>query len=206
VALGTAASFAVLAGSTVTNDGAETRVIGNLGVSPGSAVTGFGSGTGTVSGGGAIFAADATAGQAQIDLTAAYDNAAGRLDASVILADLGTSTIAPGLYRASGSLALTGNVTLDGRNDPNSVFIFQIPASLTASTGSIVTLINRANACNVFWQVGTAATINAGSAFVGTVLAQTSITLGTGATVYGRVLARTGAVSLLSNTIQDVGP
>jgi hypothetical protein len=206
VPLGSAASFAVLAGSTVTNDGAETNVIGNLGVSPGSQVTGFSAGTGTVSGGGAIYAADATAAQAQVDLTAAYDNAANRANSTAVLADIGERTIVPGLYKASGPLAITGTVTLDGGGDPNSVFIFQIPTSLTTSTDSAVVLINRANACNVFWQIGTAATINAGSAFNGTVLAQTSITLGTGASVNGRLLARTGAVSLLSNIIQDVGP
>jgi hypothetical protein len=99
------------------------------------------------------------------------------------------------------SLGITGNVTLDGQNNANSVFIFQAASTLTTSVFSSVTLINGADACNVFWLVGSSASIDTSSIFNGTILAQASISLGTGATVNGRVLARTGAVTLLSNTI-----
>jgi hypothetical protein len=194
----------VLAASTVTNAG-PTLITGDLGVSPGTAVTGFGPGNGVVTGG-AIHAGDPTAAQAQLDLTVAYNNAAGRANPGAVPADIGGLVIPPGVWRAPVSLAITGNVTLDGQNNPNSVFIFQMASTLTTSVNSTVTLINGANACNVFWQVGSSATINTASVFSGTVLAQASISLGTGATVNGRVLARTGAVSLLSNTVTKTGP
>jgi Ice-binding-like len=202
VPLGSDATFAVLAASTVTNSG-PTIVTGDLGVSPGSAVTGFPPGTVT---GGAIHAADPTAAQAQLDLTTAYNNAAGRVNPTAVPADIGGTVITPGLYKAPVSLAITGNVTLDGQNNPNSVFIFQMASTLTTSVNSTVTLINRANACNIFWQVGSSATLNTASIFNGNILAQASISLGTGATVNGRVLARTGAVTLLSNIVTKTGP
>lgn len=201
--LGTDATFAVLAGSTVTNAGI-THVTGNLGVSPGTAVTGFGPGTGTVTGG-AIHAGDPTAAQAQLDLTTAYNNAAGRAHGAVP-ADIGGLVIAPGVWRAPVSLAITGNVTLDGQNNPNSVFIFQMASTLTTSVNSTVTLIRRANACNVFWQVGSSATLNTASAFNGTIMALASVSLGTGATINGRALARNGAVTMLSNIVTVTGP
>jgi hypothetical protein len=179
-------------------------VTGNLGVSPGTAVTGFGPGTGTVTGG-AIHAGDPTAAQAQLDLTVAFNNAAGRAHGAVP-ADIGGRVIAPGVWRAPISLAITGNVTLDGGNNPNSVFIFQMASTLTTSVNSSVTLINRANACNVFWEVGSSATLNTGSVFSGTMLAQASISMGTGATVHGRALARSGAVTMLSNIVTVTGP
>ncbi len=204
VPLGSAATFAVLAGSTVTNSG-PTIVTGDLGVSPGTAVTGFGPGGGTVTGG-SIHAGDPTAAQAQLDLTTAYNNAAGRVNPNAVPADIGGMVIAPGLYRAPVSLAITGNVTLDGQNNPNSVFIFQMASTLTTASNSSVSLINSANACNVFWQVGSAATLNTGSVFNGNILAQSSISLGTGATLNGRLLARSGAVTLLSNIITKTGP
>jgi hypothetical protein len=204
VPLGSDATFAVLAASTVTNAG-PTIVTGNLGVSPGTAVTGFSAGNGTVAGG-AIHAGDPTAAQAQLDLTVAYNNAAGRVNPAAVPADIGGTVIAPGTYKAPVSLAITGNVTLDGQLNPNSTFIFQIPSTLTTSVNSTVTLINRANACNVFWQVGSSATLNTASTFNGNIMALASISLGTGATVNGRLLARTGAVSLLSNTVTMTGP
>jgi hypothetical protein len=202
VPLGSDATFAVLAGSTVTNSG-PTIVTGNLGVSPGSAVTGFPPGTVT---GGAIHAADPTAATAQLDLTTAYNNAAGRVNPTAVPADIGGMVIGPGLYKAPVSLAITGNVTLDGQNNPNSVFIFQMASTLTTSVNSTVTLLNRANACNIFWQVGSSATLNTASSFNGNILALQSISLGTGATVNGRVLARNGAVTLLSNIVTKTGP
>ncbi len=204
VPLGTAASFAVLASSTVTNSG-PTIVSGNLGVSPGTAVTGFGPGNGQVVNG-SIHAADPTAAQAQLDLTTAFNNAAGRINPTALPADIGGTVITPGVYNAPVSLAITGNVTLDGQNDPTSVFIFQIPTTLTTSTNSSVTLINQANACNIFWQVGSSATLLTASIFNGTVLAQASVSLGTGVVVNGRVLAQTGAVTLLSNRVTSPAP
>jgi hypothetical protein len=197
VPLGSDAAFAVLAASTVTNSG-PTIVTGNLGLSPGTAVTAFPPGTVV---GGVIHAGDPTAAQAQLDLTTAYNNAAGRVNPAAVPADIGGMVIPPGLYKAPVSLAITGNVTLDGQNDPNSVFIFQMASTLTTAVNSTVTLINRADACNIFWQVGSSATLNTASIFNGTILAQASISLGTGATVNGRVLARAGAVTLLSNTV-----
>jgi len=208
VPLGTAFSFAVLAGSTVTNSG-PTVVTGDLGVSPGTAITGFTGiapgGPGTVTGG-SIHSADPVAAQAQLDLTTAYNNAAGRVNPTAVPADIGGMVIAPGVYKAPVSLAITGNVTLDGQNNPNSVFIFQAASTLTTSVNSTVTLINLANACNVFWQVGSSATLNTSSAFNGTILALASISLGTGAVVNGRLLARTAAVTLLTNVVTKTGP
>lgn len=202
VPLGSAATFAVLAASTVTNAG-PTIVTGDLGVSPGSAVTGFGPG---VVVGGSIHAGDTTAAQAQLDLTTAFNNAAGRVNPTALPADIGGMTLSPGLYKAPVSLAITGNTTLDGKGDPNAVFIFQMASTLTAAVNSSVTLINSANACNVFWEVGSSATLKTASTFNGTILAQASISLGTGTVVNGRVLARTGAVTLLSNMVTKTGP
>lgn len=202
VPLASAASFAVLAGSTVTNAGA-TSVTGDLGVSPGTSVTGFGPGTVT---NGSIHAGDPVAAQAQSDLAIAYGNAAGRGNPSAVPADIGGTVITPGNYQPSTSLAISGNVTLDGQNNPNSVFIFQIPSTLTTAVNSTVTLINGTNACNVFWQVGSSATLNTATAFKGTIMAASSISLGTGATVNGRVLAESGAVTLLANSVTVTGP
>lgn len=202
VPLGSAATFAVLASSTVTNTGL-TVVTGDLGVSPGSAVTGFPPGIVT---GGSIHAGDTTAAQAQLDLTKAFNNAAGRVNPKAVPADIGGMTLSPGLYKAPVSLMITGNVTLDGKNDPNAVFIFQIPSTLITSVNSSVTLINKVNACNIFWEVGSSATLNTNSVFSGDILALASVSLGTGATVNGRAMARTGAVTLLDNTVTAPGP
>jgi len=120
---------------------------------------------------------------------------------ALVPADIGGQVLAPGVYKATTSLAITGNVTLDGQNKADSVFIFQIGSALTTSVNSTVTLINGANACNIFWQVGSSATLNTASAFNGNILALASISLGTGAVVNGRTLARNGAVTLLSNTV-----
>ena len=198
VGLGTATSFAVLAGSTVTNTG-PTTISGDVGVSPGTAVVGFPPGQVT---NGTIHAADAVAAQAQDDLTVAYNDAAGRGPAvDQTGQDLGGQTLTPGVYAASSSMALTGTVTLDALGDPNAVFVFQAGSTLTANTSSTVALIGEAQACNVFWQVGSSATIFTGSTFVGSVLALTSITMQTNASIEGRLLARNGAVTLDSNVI-----
>jgi hypothetical protein len=197
VPLGTADSFAVLAGSTVTNTGPSV-ISGDLGVSPGTAVTGFPPGTVT---GGTIHAADAVALQAQSDVTTAYNDAAGRGSTATISADLAGRTLTPGVYTSASSLGLTGDLTLDARGDPAAVFVFQAGSTLTTGFASRVLLIGGAQACNVFWQVGSSATIGTSSAFVGNILALTSISLTTGATLRGRALARNGAVTLDTNTV-----
>jgi Ice-binding-like len=188
VSLGTAAPFAVLAGTTVTNTGPSV-ISGELGVSPGSAVTGFPPGLS-----GAEHAADAVALLAQSGLTTAYLDAAGRTPAAAVSADLGGQTLAPGIYKAASAMSLTGTVTLDG--GPGSVFIFQAGSTLITAPGSTVRLTGGASACNVFWQAGSSATLGTHTAFTGTILALTSIAVQTGTTVSGRALARNGAVTL----------
>ena len=196
VPLGSAASFGVLAGSTVTSV-AYTVVNGNLGVSPGTSITGFP--PGIVNGN--MYSAGPVAAQAQADLAIAYSNAVARPNASPLPADIGGMTITPGVYVAPVSLGISGTVTLNGQNHPNSVFIFQIPSTLTTAVNSAVTLTNQANACNIFWQVGSSATLNTASIFSGTIMAAASISLGTGSSVTGRVLAQSGAVTLLDNAV-----
>jgi len=196
VGLGTAASFAVLAGSTVTNTGPST-ISGDLGVSPGSAVVGFP--PGLVSNG-VIHAADAVALQAQADVTTAYNDAAARSTSATVTADLGGQTLVPGVY-TGGALGITGTLTLDAQGDPNAVFVFQAASTLITASASTVALIGAAQACNVFWQVGSSATLGTNSVFVGTVLALTSVTATTGASIAGRLLARNAAVTLDTNTV-----
>ena len=197
VGLGTAAPYAVLAGTTVTNTGPST-ISGSVGVAPGSAVDGFPPGQ---VGNGTIHAADAQALQAQNDLTTAFNDAAGRGPGTDETGkNLGGQTLTPGVYTASTSMNLTGTVTLNALGDPAAVFIFQAGSTLLAASSSRVALIGAAQPCNVFWQVGSSATIGTGSTFVGTVMALTTITLQTGATVQGRMLARNGAVTLDTNT------
>ena len=193
---GTADSFAVLAGSTVTNTGPST-VNGDLGVSPGTAVTGFPPGTVN----GTIHAADAVAGQAQSDLTTAYNDAAGRTPPVSVSGDLGGLTLTPGVYKSASSLGLTGALTLDAQGDPNAVFIFQVGSTLTTASGSQMNLINGAQPCNVFWQIGSSATLGSSSVFVGNILALTSISINDSVTIAGRALARNGAVTLINDTI-----
>ena len=195
VGLGTAGSFAVLAGSTVTNTGPSV-LTGDLGVSPGTAVTGFPPGTVT----GTIHAADAVAAQAQADVTTAYNDADGRSATATVGADLAGQTLISGVY-SGGALGLNGTLTLDAQGDPNAVFIFQAASTLVTGSASRVALINGADACNVFWKVGSSATLGTSSVFAGTVLALTSVTANTGASIAGRLLARNGAVTLDTNTV-----
>lgn len=203
VSLYSAANFAVLAGSTITNTGA-TSVAGNLGVSPGTAVTGFPPGTMN----GVLNAGDTTAAKAIADLTLAFNDAARRTLAPVSVAgNIGGRTLTPGLYKSTSSLEISsGHLTLDARGDPNAVFIFQIASTLTTASGLQVILAGGAQASNIFWQVGSSATLGTTSVFKGTILADQSITLNTGATLEGRVLARIGGVTLAGNSITTPTP
>jgi hypothetical protein len=182
--LATAANYSVLGGQTVTNTGPSV-LAGSVGLSPGTSITGFP--PGLVTPPATIAAADAVTLQAQSDLTVAYVNAAGRpLDATQT-ADLGGPTLQGGVYAgpSKGALSLTGPLVLDGAGDPTTVFIFQTDSTLTTASASTVTLINGAQECNVFWQVGSSATLGTGSVFSGNILALTSITVTTGVTVHG---------------------
>ena len=168
-------------------------------MSPGTAVTGFP--PGTVSNG-TIHSADGVAAGAQSDLTTAYNDAAGRSPTANVPGFISAGqTLAPGVYKASSSLDVGGSLTLDGGGDPNAVFIFQAPSTLVTDSASSVILTNDAQACNVFWQVGSSATLGTNSAFTGSILALTSISVDTGDTIAGRALARNGAVTLDDDTI-----
>lgn len=198
VGLGTAADYAVLAGSTVTNTG-PSMISGDLGLSPGTSVTGFPPGQ-VVDG--AQHVSDAVALQAQSDLTTAYNDAAGRPTAADVTGvDLGGMTLTPGVYEASTSMALTGTLTLNAQGNPDAVFIFKAGSTLITAANSRVQFVNGGSPCNVYWQVGSSATLGTSTAFVGTIMALTSATLQTTATVEGRVLARNGAVTLDNNVI-----
>jgi hypothetical protein len=195
VPLASAASFAVLGGATVTSTGL-TILDGNLGVSPGTSITGFGPG---VVRHGAIYAGGSVASQAQADLATGYNYAAGLQSPTALPADIGGMTITPGLYNAPTSLGITGTVTLDAQRKHNSIFIFQIPSTLTTEVNSRVKLINDANACNVFWQVGTSATLDTGAYFRGTIMAADSVSVGSAVRVRGRLLAESGGVTLIDD-------
>lgn len=200
--LGTAASFGVLGGTTVTNT--RPTVIGaDLGVSPGSAVTGFPPGRLTAPG--AMHKADAVAVQAQSDVTTAYNTLAGLPCTGHLTGqDLGGLTLLPGVYCFTSSAGLTGDLTLNAQGDPAALFVFQIGSTLTTASASTVKVINggASPGCNVYWQVASSATIGTTTTFVGNVLALTSIALQNGATLLpGRALARNGAVTLDNNRI-----
>jgi hypothetical protein len=195
VGLGSAASFSVLAGSTVTNTG-PTTMFGDLGLSPGSSVTGAPHVLGQT------HVDDAVAIEAKNALTTAYNDAASRPSNGSAGTDLAGQVFLAGTRAASSSLLLSsGSVTLDAQGDPNAVFIFQIGTTLITGSNTTVSLVNGAQACNVFWQVGSSATLGTGTRFVGTVMASATITANTAATIHGRLLARTGAVNLDTNTI-----
>jgi len=204
ISLGTAQNFGVLGGSTVTNTGATT-VNGSVGVSPGSAVTGFPPG---VVVGGAIHSNDAVAQQAQNDLTTAYNNIVSTpCTVDLTGQNLGGLTLTPGVYCYSSSAQLTGALTLDALGNANALFLFKIGSTLTTASNSSVTVINNGgNSCNkAYWQVGSSATLGTGTSFAGDILALTSITLTTGANTNGRALARNGAVTLDTNNVNTCG-
>ena len=191
--LGSAATYGILAGTTVTCVTGGT-INADIGISPGGALTGFGPCTFT----GTANLANAAAATAQNDLTTAYDNLVARPCGTVVTpADLGGRTLAPGVYCAASSMAVTGTVTLDG--PANGVWVFQMGSTLTTGTGANIALSGGALARNVWWQVGSSATLGTGTTFRGNILAFTSITLNDNATMLGRALARNGAVTLGTN-------
>ncbi len=193
VDLGTAGNFAVLAGTTVTNTGSTVINGGDVGVSPGTAITGFP--PGTITPPYTMQAGNAVALQAQSDLTTAYNTAAGLSPTKDLTGqDLGGMTLTPGVYSFSSSAQLTGTLTLNDLGNPNAQFVFQIGSTLTTASNSSVVTINGGSmpGCTVFWQVGSSATLGTGTAFEGHILALTSITMTTGATILdGSALART---------------
>ncbi len=199
VNLGAASTFAILAFNTVTNvNNPGTIVTGDLGISPGAALVGFPPGQVT----GATHAGDAVAAAAKAALLTAYNDAAGRLGAAVLAGDLSGLTFTPGLYKNSTSVMLSaGNVTLDAQGDSNAVFIFQMGSTLTTSAGTQVILSGGAMATNVYWTVGTSATLGTSSIFAGTILAASAITMKTDASIVGRLLAQGAAVALDTNAI-----
>lgn len=197
--LGSAQTYSILAGSTVTNTGATTTITGDVGVSPGSAIAGIPAGQPT---GGSIHIADASAVNAQANLTTAYNDLAGRACGTNLTSqDLGGKTLATGVYCFNSTAGLTGALTFDGGGDPNAVFVIQVASALTTASNSTVTLIGGAQAGNVYWQIGSSATIGTNATFKGNIVALQSITLNTGASLSGRALARNGAVTLSSNAV-----
>ncbi|HSH04600.1 MAG TPA: ice-binding family protein [Anaerolineae bacterium] len=198
--LGTAKNFAVLGGSTVTNTG-STVVTGNLGVWPGTAVTGFPPGIVN----GSIEHGNAVTQQAQSDVMVAYNDLAGRAcDVDLSGTDLGGLTLTEGVYCFSSSAQLTGPLVLDAEGNAAALFIFQIASTLTTASNSSVQVINNGTECNIFWQVGSSATLGTSTVLDGNILALTSITLNTDANVSGRTLARNGAVTIDTNDISIV--
>jgi Ice-binding-like len=200
--LGAAASFGVLAGSTVINTGGTTILEGDLGVAPGLAISGFPPGQML---GGAMYAGNATAPQAQSDVATAYQLLAGDACTQDLTGrDLGGLTLTQGVYCFSSDASLTGTLTLDAQDDPAAVFVFQVGNDLSTASSASVVLANGGQFCRVFWQIGASATLGADTAFAGSILATTNITLETGASVSGRALARNGAVTMDANQIFDV--
>lgn len=200
VDLGTDSSFAVLAGSGITVTG-PTTITGDIGTAPTPAITGLGN----VTLNGVDQGNDAVTQLAQNDLTTAFNDAAGRSANTSYVGgfDLAGLTLVPGVYNDSSSLFLSGTLTLDGQGNPNAVFIIQAGSTLITASNSKVNLIGGAQACHVFWEVGSSATLGTYTDFNGNILALTSITADTGAIIDGRLLAETGAVTLDNNTITE---
>ena len=199
VSLAGSSGLAILAGSSITSTGA-TNITGDIGLSPGSSIGGFP--PGILNGDQHIN--DAISNQAKLDLTAAYNDAAGRTSTDIVTlsGNIGGLTLTPGLYKSTSSLAISsGDLTFDAKGNPDAVFIIQIATTLTTTSGRKVILSGGALASNIYWQVGSSATFGTTSVFKGTVMAMQSITLNTGATLEGRALARTGAITMAGNTV-----
>ena len=199
ISLAGSSELAVLAGSSITSTGA-TNITGDIGLSPGSSIGGFP--PGILNGVQHINTEIST--QAKLDLTDAYNDAAGRTATDIVTlsGNIGGLTLTPGLYKSTSSLSISsGDLTLDAKGNANAVFIIQIATTLTTTSGRKVILSGGALASNIFWQVGSSATFGTTSVFKGTVMAMQSITLNTGATLEGRALARTGAITMAGNTI-----
>ncbi|MCI4350355.1 MAG: DUF3494 domain-containing protein [Thermoplasmata archaeon] len=202
VPLGSAANFRILAGTTVTNTGATT-VKGSLGVSPGSAVTGFPPGTVT----GSIHKADKAAAKAQKDLLSARNTALARGAScyTTVAGNIGGKTLGPGVYKSTSSLAISsGDLTLTAHGHSGAVFIFQIATKLTVTSGRQVILAGAALAIHVYWVVGSSAVLGTTAVVSGDILAHKSISMATGATLHGRALAQIGAVTLSGNTVAKI--
>jgi len=197
VGLGAVASYSVLGGETVTNTGL-TVLDGDLGTTPGSAITGFPPG---IVGG--TTRVEAAAADAKASLLVAYDDARSRATTASVAGDLVGQTLVGGVYTASGPLAVSGTLTLDAQGDPNAVFIFQAASTLITASSSRIALLDGASSCNVYWQVAESATLGTNSRFTGTIMALQSISVTTGTRVDGRALARNGQVSLQSNVFQS---
>lgn len=199
LALGGAGNFALLAGAAITNTGATT-ITGDIGLSPGSAVDGFPPGVLN----GSLRVNDALATQAKLDLTAAFNAAAGRVSTDLVLlsGNLGGLTLTPGLYKSTSSLEISsGDLTFDALGDADAVFIIQIASTFTATPGRQVILTGGAQAANIYWQVSSSASFGTTTVMKGTILALESITFDTGASLEGRALARNGSITLAGNTI-----
>ena len=203
VDLRSASTYAIIAGSTVTNTG-PTSITGNVGIFPGTAITGFLPGVIN----GDLHAADPTAQQAKLDLGTAYQDAMGRVDNPILLAgNLGGQTLSPGLYKSTSSLEVSsGDLTLDGGGDANAVYVFQMASTFNMTTGRRVILTNGARAANIFWAVGSSATFGTGCSFYGNLLVYASISMATGTVMEGRALTQVGAVTMQSNTIVVPSP
>ncbi|MDD2797305.1 MAG: ice-binding family protein [Bacteroidales bacterium] len=199
IPLASTANFAILAGSSITSTG-NTSITGDIGLSPGSSMGGFPPGVlvGTLSINTLI------ASQAKLDLTTAYNDAAGRTSTDIVTlsGNIGGLTLTPGLYKSTSSLAISsGDLTFDAKGNSNAVFIIQIASTLTTTSDRKVILSGGALASNIFWQVGSSVTLGTTSVFKGTIMAMQSITFNTGATLNGRALARIGGITFAGNTV-----